>query len=182
MIRPSTVATGRLRRRDVIRFAFFSASALAAIELAAAFAPFLRVTRITGLGATVALDEKKAQVLERFRATDDRPILFAQDKFFLLHPPGALIAAFRRCTHLGCAVPFSTREDRFHCPCHQSVYDKRTALLVSGPAPRGLDLFHIREESGTLLVETNPLRLLVRDDNKWHAEHVEVTDQIAAVS
>ena len=81
-----------------------------------------------------------------------------------------------RCTHLGCAVPFAGDEDRFHCVCHQSTYDKHTALKTNGPAPRGLDLFHIAEVNGSLIVNTNPLDVMRRDDNMWHPEQVEVLD------
>ena len=176
MIRSRGIDGARARRRDLLRIGFLSATALAATELAATFAPFMRVNRIVGLGARVPLTQTKTEILERFAATDDEPILFAQHKFFLVHGPGAVVAAYRRCTHLGCAVPFAKGEDRFHCPCHGSIYDKRTALAVHDPAPRGLDLFHMREEAGKLTVDTNPLELMVRSDNKWHPEHVEVTD------
>ncbi len=177
MIRARAIESARARRRDLLRIGFLSATALAASELVATFAPFLHVNRIVGLGATVALSETKVQILERFAATNDEPILFAKDRFFLLHPPGAIVAAYRRCTHLGCAVPFAKNEDRFHCPCHQSIYDKHTALVLSGPAPRGLDLFHVSEANGKLVVDTNPLQLMVRADNRWHPEHVEVPDR-----
>jgi cytochrome b6-f complex iron-sulfur subunit len=168
----------RARRRDLLRIGFLSATALAATELAATFAPFMRVNRIVGLGASIALTQTKAEILQRFAATNDEPILFAQERFFLVHAPAGVVAAYRRCTHLGCAVPYAKSEDRFHCPCHQSIYDKHTALVIGGPAPRGLDLFHLREEAGKLVVDTNPLNLMVRSDNKWHPEHVEVPDQI----
>ena len=168
--RPST-----LGRRQLLRLGFFSVTVLAATELAATLAPFIRVNRIVGLGAAVAIGKTKAEILARFAGTNDEPILFAQDKFFLLHPPGGIVAAYRKCTHLGCAVPFSKAEDRFHCGCHGSIYDKRTALLIKDPAPRPLDLFHIREGAdGKLIVETNPLNVMRRDDNKWHPEHLEV--------
>jgi cytochrome b6-f complex iron-sulfur subunit len=164
-----------LTRRQLLRMGFFAATALAATELVVTLAPFIRVTRITGLGAAVATGMTAADVLARFAATNDEPILFAQHRFFLIHPPGGIAAAYRKCTHLGCAVPFSKAEDRFHCPCHGSIYDKRTALLIRDPAPRPLDLFHIRtDESGRLIVETNPLQLMTREDNKWHDEHLEV--------
>lgn len=177
MIRTAGTQLGdRARRRELLRFGFFAATALAATELAATLAPFLRVTNVTGLGVPLTLRETRLETLERFAATNDEPILFAQSRFFLIHAPGGIAAAYRKCTHLGCAVPFSKAEDRFHCGCHQSVYDKRTALVLSGPAGRGLDLFHIDEdEAGRLVVETNPLNVIVRADNKWHPEHLEVS-------
>ena len=177
MIRPQAIDVARAKRRDLLRIGFLSATALAATELAVTLAPFFRVNRIVGLGESVALIQTKAEILERFAATNDEPILFSQHRFFLLHAPSGIAAAFRRCTHLGCAVPFSSDEDRFHCPCHKSIYDKHTALVLDGPAPRGLDLFHMREDAGKLTVDTNPLNLLVRTDNKWHPEHIEVLDR-----
>jgi cytochrome b6-f complex iron-sulfur subunit len=177
MIRTRAVERGmRAGRRDLLRFGFLSATALAATELAVTVAPFLHVNRIVGLGAKVPLTQTKGEILDRFAATNDEPILFAQHKFFLIHAPGGVVAAYRRCTHLGCSVPYAKAEDRFHCPCHQSIYNKHTAIVVSGPAPRGLDLFHMREDAGKLVVDTNPLDLMVRSDNKWHPEHVEVPD------
>lgn len=176
MIRVTAVdATSELSRRQVLRLGFFAATALAATELAATFAPFIKVNRIVGLGAPVPIGKTKDEILARFAETNDEPILFSQDKFFLIHPPGGIAAAYRKCTHLGCAVPFDRGEDRFHCPCHGSIYDKRTALLIRDPAPRPLDLFHIRAgDGGKLIVETNPLKVMRRDDNQWHDEHLEV--------
>lgn len=177
MIRTTTLQqTGALPRRQLLRLGFFAATVLAGAELAATLAPFIRVNKLVGLGGSVATGKTKSEILARFAATNDEPILFAQDKFFLIHAPGGIAAAYRRCTHLGCAVPFSRTEDRFHCPCHGSIYDKNTAIVIRDPAPRPLDLFHVREdESGKLIVETNPLNVMRRDDNKWHPEHLEVT-------
>lgn len=174
MIRISSLDASAVSRRRLLRMGFAATLALAATEIAVTLVPFIRVTRFSGLGAKVALPHTKDEILQRFAATNDEPILFAKDKFFLIHAPEGIAAAYRKCTHLGCAVPFARDEDRFHCPCHQSVYDKRTALLISGPAPRGLDLFHMTEEAGTLVVDTNPFELMVRDDNRWDPAHVEV--------
>lgn len=166
-----------LSRRQMLRLGFLAATALAAGELAATLAPFIRVNRIVGLGAPVPVGKTREEILARFAETNDEPILYAQHKFFLLHAPGGIVAAYRKCTHLGCAVPFNKAEDRFHCPCHGSIYDKNTAVVIRDPAPRPLDLFHIRQDpSGKLIVDTNPLELMVRPDNRWHSEHLEVRD------
>jgi cytochrome b6-f complex iron-sulfur subunit len=166
----------RWRRRAVLRAGFLGAIGLALTEALSALTPFIRVNKIEGLGAPVAVGTK-ADILARFAATNDEPVLFREGRFFLLHPPGGIIAAYRKCTHLGCAVPWSQAEDRFHCPCHGSIYDKRTAVVLRTPAPKPLQLFHITEDAtGTLIVDTNPLRVIDRQKGEWDPSVIEISD------
>lgn len=182
MIRPhdesSTRAGGliaRLKRRQLLRMGFLGGTLLAVSEIGGVFLPFFWVNKITGLGGKVPVG-RKADILAKFGSTKDAPILFTESKFFLIHAPGAIAAAYRRCTHLGCAVPWTPGEDQFHCPCHGSLFNKNTAIVQGGPAPRPLDLFHITDQNGTLIVDTNPLNLMVRSTNDWDPAHVEVSD------
>lgn len=173
MIRPSAVDGARLHRRQLLRVGFAAALALSVAELAAAVAPYMRVTRITGLGAPVAVGTAK-EILTEFARTNDRPILFREGRFFLLHAPGGIIAAYRKCTHLGCTVPFSPAKDLFECPCHGSRYDKHTAVVLKAPAPKPLQLFHISEsETGVLIVDTNPLNVIDRGQ-EWDDRYLEI--------
>lgn len=162
-------------RRQLLRLGFFGAVSLAAVELGSSVVPFLQVRKIVGLGVPVTVGPK-AQILATFAATNDAPILFRQGHFFLLHAPGGIIAAYRKCTHLGCAVPFSASEDRFHCPCHGSIYDKRTAIVIRDPAPKPLQLFHISETDEGLVVDTNPLNVIDRRINRWDPSVIEIAD------
>lgn len=175
MIRTRPGAAGGLGRRQVLRAGFAAAAALAAVEAVAVVAPFLRVTRPpAGFGAPVAVGSR-AEILARFAATNDTPILNAPGRFWLLRAPGGIIAAYRKCTHLGCAVPWDPQNDRFTCPCHGSQFDKQTAIVLRSPAPKPLQLFHIGEtESGALVVDTNPLRVIDRPDNRWDPAHLEI--------
>ena len=169
-------AVTRLQRRAILRLGFLGAVGLAATEISALVAPFIRANRIQGLGNPVAVGTK-AQLLEVFSATNDRPILFREGRFFLLHAPGGIVAAYRKCTHLGCAVPWSEGEDRFHCPCHGSQFDKRTAVVLRSPASKPLQLFHIAEDAqGQLVVDTNPLRVIDRT-GEWDPSVVEIADR-----
>lgn len=182
MIRPhadTTLSTAPIRRRQLLRVGFLTGTLLATGELLGVLPAFIRVIKVEGLGAQVPAG-KKADVLAGFQRSNDEPVLNTEGRFFLVHAPGAIVAAYRKCTHLGCAVPWNTSEDQFHCPCHGSLYDKHTVLKKGGPAPRGLDLFHIKDTAGTLLVDTNPLHLMRRDDNLWHPEQVEVTDFVSS--
>ena len=165
-------------RRQLLRIGFLGAVSLAAVEIGSSVIPFLQVRKIVGLGVPVNVGPK-SQVLAAFKETNDAPILFRQGHFFLLHAPGGIIAAYRKCTHLGCAVPFNAAEDRFHCPCHGSIYDKRTAVVIRDPAPKPLQLFHIREREGALIVDTNPLNVIDRPDNRWDPAVIEVADGTA---
>jgi cytochrome b6-f complex iron-sulfur subunit len=166
----------RWRRRAILRAGFLGALGLAAVEVAVLVAPFIRVNRIQGLGKPVAVGTK-IQVLQMFGATNDRPILFREGRFFLLHAPGGIVAAYRKCTHLGCAVPWNDAEDRFHCPCHSSQYDKHTAVVLRTPAPKPLQLFHITESpEGQLVVDTNPLRVIDRT-GEWDPSVIEISDR-----
>jgi cytochrome b6-f complex iron-sulfur subunit len=158
----------------MLRIGFAAALALIVTELAAAVAPYFKVTRIIGLGAPVAVG-RADEILAQFAKTNDRPILFREGRFFLLHAPGGIIAAYRKCTHLGCTVPFSTGNDRFECPCHGSRFDKHTATVLRTPAPRPLDLFHVTQQpSGVLVVDTNPLNVITRSE--WDPSQLEIRE------
>jgi len=67
---------------------------------------------------------------------------------------GGMLALWQRCTHLGCTVPWREDEGDFHCPCHSSIYTP-TGEVISGPAPRPLDLFSIEIVDDTVVVDTS---------------------------
>ena len=180
MIRPQDdVATshvgvlGRIKRRQLLRLGFLGGTLLALGELTAILYPFMKPNKIVGLGAKVPVGSKDS-VLAQFAASQDAPILNTAGKFFLLHPDGGIIAAYRKCTHLGCTVPFVPAENRFHCPCHGSLYNKKTAVVEGGPAPKPLQLFHIVDSNGTLVVDTNPLNVIDRTRNEWDPAVLEI--------
>ena len=66
---------------------------------------------------------------------------------------GGFLALWHHCTHLGCTVPWQENEGVFHCPCHSSVFNTRGEVL-SGPAPRPLDLFPIQIIEDEVIVDT----------------------------
>jgi cytochrome b6-f complex iron-sulfur subunit len=67
---------------------------------------------------------------------------------------GGFLALWHRCTHLGCTVPWLEDEERFNCPCHSSIFNK-VGEVISGPAPRPMDLFPIEIEAGQIVVDTS---------------------------
>ncbi len=66
---------------------------------------------------------------------------------------GGMLALWHRCTHLGCTVPWRDDENHFHCPCHSSIFTTK-GEVVSGPAPRPMDLFPIEIVDGQVVVDT----------------------------
>ena len=51
---------------------------------------------------------------------------FVRGKFYLARlEDGGFLALHRKCTHLGCTVPWSKDQRKFVCPCHASSYDMR---------------------------------------------------------
>jgi len=84
-----------------------------------------------------------------------------EGRFYLSRPEtGRMLAMWHRCTHLGCTVPWRDDEGKFHCPCHSSIFDTR-GQVISGPAPRPLDLFPIEIIEDDVIVDTG--KAITRD-------------------
>jgi cytochrome b6-f complex iron-sulfur subunit len=79
---------------------------------------------------------------------------FIRGKFYLSRlKDGGFLAVSRKCTHLGCTVPWSDKEKKFVCPCHASAFDIK-GEVISPPAPRALDLYHLYIENNIVKVDT----------------------------
>lgn len=90
--------------------------------------------------------------VERFEA--GTVTAFPAGKFYLSRmEDGGFLALSRRCTHLGCTVPWVAEEGRFICPCHASSFDIKGEVL-SPPAPRALDIHPVRIENGVVKIDT----------------------------
>ena len=84
---------------------------------------------------------------------------FREGHFYLVRlEDGGFLALHRKCTHLGCTVPWIADEQKFVCPCHASAFDIK-GDVVSSPAVRALDLFAVRVDNGVVTVDTSePIR------------------------
>jgi cytochrome b6-f complex iron-sulfur subunit len=79
---------------------------------------------------------------------------FPRGHFYLARlEDGGFLAIHRRCTHLGCTVPWLSEEKKFVCPCHSSAFDIR-GEVIRAPAPRALDIFPITIENKVVRVDT----------------------------
>ena len=72
-------------------------------------------------------------------------------------------ALSQRCPHLGCRPNPCVEDFWFHCPCHQSRYDRlgiKPSGTTYGPADRSMDRFAIEvDEAGVLTVDTTHVAL-----------------------
>ncbi len=90
---------------------------------------------------------------------------FSEQRFYLSRVESGFLALYRKCTHVGCVVPWlpdDPSEDdlaakgRFNCPCHGGIFD-RYGLVHAGPPLRPLDLFPIAIEGEELVVDTGTI-------------------------
>ncbi len=78
----------------------------------------------------------------------------------------SFIALSRTCTHLGCALSWDDKENKFICPCHGSTYDQNGVVLTP-PAIRPLDFYPVRIENGRIRINiAAPLRRENFDQNQ----------------
>jgi cytochrome b6-f complex iron-sulfur subunit len=72
-------------------------------------------------------------------------------------------AVSQRCPHLGCRPNPCVDDFWFHCPCHQSRYDRlgiKPAGPRYGPADRSMDRFAIEvDDAGVLTIDTTHVAL-----------------------
>jgi menaquinol-cytochrome c reductase iron-sulfur subunit len=76
---------------------------------------------------------------------------------------GSLKVISSVCPHLGCAVRWVDKQDRFICPCHGGTFTK-SGERVSGPPLRAMDELESKVENGVLKVRFQYFRQL--DANK----------------
>ena len=76
---------------------------------------------------------------------------------YLVKIDGEIRALSRKCTHLGCGVPFCESSGQFECPCHGSAFN-RAGELRGGPSPRGMDQHPIEiGPDGLIYIDTGTL-------------------------
>jgi menaquinol-cytochrome c reductase iron-sulfur subunit len=64
------------------------------------------------------------------------------------------------CPHLGCAVRWIEKQDRFICPCHGGTFTS-AGVHLSGPPLRAMDELESKVENGVLKVRFQYFRQLV---------------------
>jgi len=127
---------------------------LAMVEVIALVVAFLRPGNKQAKGAGGALIITAGPV-DKFQM--DSVTAFVRGKFYLVRlADGGFLALSRKCTHLGCTVPWLSKEGRFECPCHASAFDIR-GEVIRPPAPRALDIYRLFIENNVVKVDTSRL-------------------------
>lgn len=71
------------------------------------------------------------------------PTFLPEEKIFVFRDRDkGFSVASAVCSHLGCTVAHFQSDQRFHCPCHGSVFGADGAVL-HGPAPRPLQWYEV---------------------------------------
>ena len=79
---------------------------------------------------------------------------FVRGRFYLARlEDGGFLALSRKCTHLGCTLPWVEKEKKFVCPCHASAFDI-SGNVINAPAPRALDIYAVNIENDIVKVDT----------------------------
>jgi cytochrome b6-f complex iron-sulfur subunit len=143
-------------RRSFLSWVAALLGVLAVIEAGWIGATFLG-TRRSRASLQEAPEFQVAGPVERFEPGS--VTAFRDGHFYLVRlDDGGFLALHRKCTHLGCTVPWIADEQRFTCPCHASAFDIRGDVL-SAPAVRALEMFAVRIDNGVVKVDTNkPIR------------------------
>lgn len=142
---------GRHPRRAFLRWSLLGALAVGLAEIGLVVVRFAWNNQASGFGTEIV-----AARLATLPPVGGPPLRHQEGRFYLMHNAEGLLALYWTCTHLGCTVPWNEQEGRFHCPCHESQFD-RHGVLIEGPAPRPLDLMRLRVEGDAVIVNTGAI-------------------------
>jgi cytochrome b6-f complex iron-sulfur subunit len=158
-------------RRDFFRKSLISSLLVFGAQFGGASIAFLWPSLKGGFGALIdagAIDDIKAEI------RSGEPFYVGTGRFYVVPYNGqasgdvdyvkegvsaeGIMPLYQRCVHLGCRVPFCGQSKWFECPCHGSKYNEAGEYRL-GPAPRGMDRFHMKIEGGRLMVDTSEVVL-----------------------
>lgn len=97
-------------------------------------------------------DDEPSKITYKYLRKDGWVTADARKTVFVLkQPEGGIKILSNRCTHLGCAVDFSSSSNQFTCPCHCGVFDAH-GNVVGGPPPKPLVQLQSKVEDGKIYV------------------------------
>jgi len=143
------MSESKTSRKDFMNIIWGAAGLLAATELSLVGLRFLSPRSADGeFGGTFNMGD-----YNQIPAGSVTPV--EAGRFYLVRmEDGGFLAVYRRCTHLGCAVPFDQSTRQFVCPCHGSEF-MMDGDVLNQPATRPLDLFELSiTDAGDIVVDT----------------------------
>jgi cytochrome b6-f complex iron-sulfur subunit len=158
-------------RRDFFRKSLISSLLVFGAQFGGASVAFLWPSLRGGFGAVI--DAGSVQdIKEALRSGE--PFYVGTGRFYVVPYNGSpagdvdyvregvsaegIMPLYQRCVHLGCRVPFCGASKWFECPCHGSKYNQAGEYRL-GPAPRGMDRFHMEIVGGRVMVDTSEVVL-----------------------
>ena len=98
-------------------------------------------------------DNEPSKITYTFRRKDGWMTSEVRKTGFARKQAGDKIAVLNnKCTHLGCAVDWSSTEGHFTCPCHGGIFDA-DGNVISGPPPKPLAQMEAKIENNTIYVQ-----------------------------
>ncbi len=159
----TTVQDASITRRDFLKYAWGLIGLVALGEGALVTYRFFAPKVVAGEFGSVF----EAGPVEDYPPGSVTP--FPEGRFYLVRTEdGGFLALYRKCTHLGCAVPWEPARGQFVCPCHASAFEA-DGDVINPPAPRPLDRFAITIEDGIIKVDTGTA---IQRDKAGPEDHV----------
>ncbi len=92
------------------------------------------------------------EFLEMIYSDENNRVFKSEGKIFWENKiENQLVVYSGKCPHLGCPYRWDEPSKTFRCPCHNSVF-KLNGEVVSGPAPRRLDVLPVKTEGDEIEV------------------------------
>ena len=100
-----------------------------------------------------AIQEVTLKDAQKLQAGSALMFKFGPEPCLLIHhADGKWVALSARCTHLGCTVQYEPERKRIFCACHGGTYNPETGQNLSGPPPRPLKSFVVKEVTEAAVV------------------------------
>jgi cytochrome b6-f complex iron-sulfur subunit len=82
-------------------------------------------------------------------------IRYNKKPIIIIHTDSGEFKAFSAvCTHLGCIVDYEAANKRFHCNCHDSLFDL-DGKNYAGPAQKPLEPFHVTVKNNDISISAS---------------------------
>jgi cytochrome b6-f complex iron-sulfur subunit len=158
-LRELDLPTSGVTRRELMRSTLFGSMGILFATALGGAGGMVWPIKISGFGGIVQVPTPLSEI----KIGDVMKV--REGKFYLTRTNDGLMALYWKCVHLGCTVPWVEANQRFECPCHQSMY-QITGQNVSGPATHPLDYMEIQIENGKVNVDTGKIHTRTRYEPK----------------